>query len=1258
MQDLFVLKKAHLDVESEMVRNSLAEDLGIAIDRLVVVNRYITQNLTDSEFHDSVFKVFAEKNADEVFFAWGDLLGAADRFIITEFLPGQFNMRADAARECLELIFEKFGARVKSQKIYLLPGTLDKLTEDDLSRIKKYLINPVEMREGSLAVTFEESPENRTMPETYGGFTDLDEAGLAAFHEAKALAMSLADLAAIQAYFKGKGRQIRETELRVLDTYWSDHCRHTTFHTILNEIRFEDEASLEYQTYGDYLALRKDLNREEKPQSLMDLATIGAKYLQAKGKVPDLDLSEEVNACSIKRTIATPEGPKDYLIMFKNETHNHPTEIEPFGGAATCLGGAIRDPLSGRSFVYQAMRVTGAADPTEATADTLPGKLPQKKITTTAARGYSSYGNQIGLAAGTVHEIYHPGYKAKRMEVGAVIGSAPLDHVRRQTPVAGNLVILVGGLTGRDGIGGATGSSKSHDTQSIETSGAEVQKGNAPTERKIQRLMRRNEVKELITRCNDFGAGGVSVAVGELADGLLIDLSAVPTKYKGLNATETAISESQERMAVVIAAENLDRFMAYLAEENLLGTVIAQVTDDRRLVMKWHGQTVCDIDRDFLDSAGAKQYQSVLVKKRGEPTAGEEPGREAAPEGGSFEAKINDMLLDLNNQSQKGLNELFDSTNGCASSVIPFGGLYQDTESSYMAAAIALDKGIAQDSSVMTYGFDPYLAERDQFKGAYLAVVESLGKMAAAGADIANVRLSFQEYFEKLGNDPTKWGKPFKSLLGALKAQLDYEVPAIGGKDSMSGTFNDLSVPPTLISFAVNTMKTDQLIVNTLSGKGSLYLLNSPVKDFAGITLPVPDAFKANCALIRSLNEAGLLTACDSAFRGMYMTLFNMAYGERAGFTLEESSLASIDGFTRQPADFIIAVKTPEGESLVPDALKGEYVHYLGEYNESGLAVIGDFKLSIEDALRVNSEKLGHVFSLNKHPGDLVPEITYPGRSYPPYRGPKIQGRPKALIMVLPGTNCEYDVERAFQKAGAQTSTFIFRNRDKADLQASVAEFTTALASSQILVIPGGFSAGDEPDGSGKFIANVLRNETIQAAVADLLKRRDGLIIGICNGFQALIKTGLVPYGEIREPDESMPLLTNNQAGKHMDTISRVRTASVNSPWLKYVQAGEVYAVPISHGEGRFMADEATMAELIANGQIITQYCDLEGRPTMAAPWNPNGSMLAVEGIVSPDGRVLGKMGHNERWEAGLMKNYRAAFDMQLFQAGVDYFRD
>ncbi len=1228
---VFVSKKKGLDVEALSLGRDLENMLGISLKKIRVYNRYIVSGISGKEFDDSVYTVFAEKNADDAY-PDTDNPGFKGTVLITELLPGQFDMRASAAEDCLNLVTGNFKARVKYQRVI---DFMEDIPEKDFDRIKVYLINKVEMREGSLnfdSSVFTDGMESSAGVPVYEGFITLNDEGLEEFHREHSLAMSLEDLKTVLDYFKKEDRNPTETEIKILDTYWSDHCRHTTFNTVLKDIEIEDPQVQE--AYNRYLEIRKELGRGEKPVTLMDMATIGARYLKHEGIVRDIDESDEINACSIIRDIVNEDGESEkYLIQFKNETHNHPTEIEPFGGAATCLGGAIRDPLSGRAFVYQAMRITGAADPTESVEETLKGKLPQRTITTGAAKGYSSYGNQIGLSAGTVHEVYHPGFKAKRMEMGAVIGSAPYDKVKRLKPEPGDIVLLIGGRTGRDGVGGATGSSKSHDTKSIETSGAEVQKGNAPTERKIQRLMRRDDVKELIKKCNDFGAGGVAVAVGELADGLRINLDKVPLKYSGLTGTETAVSESQERMALLISPDSLEEIKKYLDEENLEYSVIAEVTEEPELIMEYKGKIIADLKRDFLDSAGAQACQNVTAED--DSKTGLNEGLKSSTE--LSEESILSELGSLGSSSQRALNELFDSSNGAATSVLPFGGTYQDTESSYMAARIPMTEGISKDVSVMTFGYDPYLSSENQFRGAYNAVVSSLAKIAVSGAPIEDVRLSFQEYFEKLGTDRIKWGKPMKSLLGALKAQLDYGVPAIGGKDSMSGTFNDISVPPSLISVAVNVTEDKNLITNNLKGNGDLYILKTEYED----GIPEKKSFTANTEELRRLNKEGLLLSADVISLPLISILNRMAMGERCGIKTEVKS----DLLSRDDASFIVEVK------------KGTEVNgiKIGESDlENPYLEINGNRVSKEKAAEVNKSLLGEIFSENRADGETVENLSCTRR---PEIFPKVRTAiPKVLIPVFPGSNCEYDLERAFKKAGGDPEIFIFKNRDSEDIKNSVSEFKKLIEKSHILMLPGGFSAGDEPDGSGKFIGNVLRNEILKEGLEDLLTKRDGLVLGICNGFQALIKVGLVPFGEITEPSEAHPLLTSNVCGKHMDMISRVRISSVNSPWMKHVNVGEIYSVPISHGEGRFAADEKVLENLIEKGQIVTQYCDLSGNATMEAPFNPNGSVLAVEGIISPDGRILGKMGHNERWTDGLYKNYSGNFDMKLFESGIEYF--
>lgn len=1262
--EIFVEKKKGYDTEALNLTKELRENLSLDLN-LRVCNRYLVEGIDEDEFKDSIFKVFAEKNVDNAYFKLEEI-DALEDYIAMELLPGQFDIRAQAAKDCLTLIYGKFDLNLRFTKVLIFNK---KLKDDEKSLISSYLINPVDSRSANLEQSFNKEQKNLNMPKVYDGFINFSDEEINLFHKKLSLAMTTEDLKVIRDYFKSKNRNPNETEIKVLDTYWSDHCRHTTFNTELTEVEFEDENIVEKKSFDRYLALRDKLNRNSKPVTLMDMATIGARYLKKEGISKDIDTSDEINACSIIRKIRTQNGLEDYLIEFKNETHNHPTEIEPFGGAATCLGGAIRDPLSGRAFVYQAMRVTGAADPTEDRSRTLKGKLPQKNICTTALKGYSSYGNQIGLATGTVREIYHDGYKAKRMEVGAVIGSTPYDKVRRLKPLEGDLVVLLGGRTGRDGVGGATGSSKSHDTSSIETMGAEVQKGNAPTERKIQRLMRDNEAKYLIRKCNDFGAGGVAVAVGELADGLIIDLDKVPVKYDGLNSTETAVSESQERMAVVIDEKDLEKFFTILDRENIEGTVIAKVIKDEELIMKWRGETVVRLDRAFLDSAGAKAYQKVKVTNKNDISNDIYSNFNFEKEGNLEKKDIEKMMSSLNNQSQRALNENFDSSNGAGTLVIPFGGRYQDSESSYMASLIPLDKGVSLDASIMTFGFNPVLSEKDQYRGAYMAVVESIAKIAVSGSDIKNIRLSFQEYFEKLNKDDEKWGKPLKSLLGALDAQMDYKLPAIGGKDSMSGTFNSISVPPTLISFAVNTMRSEDLIVNTLIGdeEGTdLYLLKTEEKD----DLPIVESFEENVEEIQRLNKEGTILSCDCSWKNIYMNLINMSLGNRIGFKLNDTlESEKINLTTSKPHYFLVEVK--KGSKV--NGIKIGETNSLNQIEdikriENNIVDLNGVKFTFKEINEILNSRLSKVYNIcsdelndslekieNKEIKENLKNISYTKRGV--LKSKITVENPRVLITVFPGNNCEYDLERAFLKEGAKVKTFVLKNQNIESFNNSIEELTKLIKETNILVIPGGFSAGDEPEGSGKFIANVFRNPKIKNEVMDLLDNRDGLIIGICNGFQALIKLGLVPYGRIMEPNEEMPTLTYNLVGKHMDQMSRVRVASVKSPWMKYVNVGEVYSVPISHGEGRFMAKPEVIEELAENGQILTQYVDLTGNATYEAPFNPNGSSMAVEGITSFDGRILGKMGHNERWCSDIYKNYIDEFDMKIFKAGVDFFR-
>lgn len=1232
MKEILVKKRQGFNTDSINLTKEL-QDGGLLDGSVEILRRYVTEGLSDKEFKDSIYKVFADVNADDVFM---DFASATEgkAYLITELLPGQFDMRANAAEECLRLICGNFQAKVRYQNVLVFDR---ELTADSREKLIKRLINPVEMRLGEVSLNFTDESHEKTMPIRYQGFKDLTEEGLKAFHEDQDLAMSLEDLVCVRDYFKSEDRDPTETEMKVLDTYWSDHCRHTTFNTHLTQVTFEEGTREEKAAFDAYQNLKKDLGRQDRAMTMMEMATIGTKALKKAGLAQDLDESEEINACSIIRQVETKAGKKPMIIQFKNETHNHPTEIEPFGGAATCLGGAIRDPLAGRAYVYQAMRVTGAKDPTEAPEKTLEGKLPQATISKEAARGYSSYGNQIGLAAGVVHEVYHPGFVAKRMEVGAVIGCAPVDAVDRRVPEPGDVIVLAGGRTGRDGVGGATGSSKSHDTSSMESSGAEVQKGNAPSERKLQRLMRKDEARRLIKRCNDFGAGGVSVAVGEIADGLVVDLDKVPLKYAGLTATETAVSESQERMAFCLNESDWQEFKGYLDEENIEGTIIATVTEDPRLIMTWQGEKVVNLSRDFLDSAGATQKQTVNV------TASDQ----ALPAESDFSvAKLEEKLSDLNHQNQRSLHEMFDSTNGCATVTLPYGGRLQRTEANHMAALIPVDDEVSTDASLMTFGYNPYLAQADPFKGAYYAVLESLAKLAAAGGGIKDSYLSFQEYFEKLGQDPAKWGLPVKALLGALKAQLEFKAPAIGGKDSMSGTFNDLSVPPSLLSFAVNTMASDKILQNVLTGQGDLYQLvcQSPALEEA-------EEFLAMADFICQANDMGYLTAADACHQGAILTLINMAYGNQAGFQVDLAG-----PFDYAPQNFLLEVASDKSQALENLAQDlGVSLAKIGRSDLTGDLTINGESYSLEKAWNLANQRLAPVFKENKKEGETLAELAFEGS---PLILPEslTHAKPRALITVFPGTNCEYDVQRAFRSAGAETEIFVLKNRDVKELTESIRDLAERIQQSQIVMLPGGFSAGDEPDGSGKFIANVFRNSQVEKAVANLLDERLGLMLGICNGFQALVRLGLLTEGRIVEPREDFPLLTVNTIGRHVDSIVKVRVASNASPWLKYVKPGQVYDVPVSHGEGRFMADEALLKELMDQGRIITQYCDEQGRATMAAPFNPNGSTLAIEGITSPDGRVLGKMGHNERWQPGLFRNYQGNFDMKLFQAGVDYF--
>lgn len=1259
---VFVEKKAGFNVESQILLKDFKDNLGIeALEDVRVLNKYILGDMEEEQYVRTVNTILSEAPVDRVYEENFEI-GQDEIAFGVEYLPGQYDQRADSASECIMLLTEEEKVPVKSSKVLILKGNLN---QEEINKIKSYYINPVDSREVSpLSKVLEENLEEPNEVEILNGFLGLNEEGLKNFHREKSLAMSLEDLKLIRDYFKSEDRNPTITEIKVIDTYWSDHCRHTTFETIIKDVYIEEGKYSEpikkaYEDYKNSRAYVYGENLNNKEVKLMDLATIAMKELRKRGKLDDLDVSEEINACSINIEIETDKGTEEYLLMFKNETHNHPTEIEPFGGAATCLGGAIRDPLSGRSYVYQAMRVTGSADPTVEICETLKGKLPQRKITLGAAHGYSSYGNQIGLATGQVSEIYHPNYAAKRMEVGAVIAATPKENVIRLEPSKGDIVILLGGRTGRDGIGGATGSSKEHTEESINQCGAEVQKGNAPTERKIQRLFRNKEVAQMIKRCNDFGAGGVSVAIGELCRGIDIDLNKVPKKYEGLDGTELAISESQERMAVVISSENADRFIKLSEEENLEATIVAEVTDTDRLIMNWKDKTIVDIKRSFLDTNGAKQEISLKVK---------------SPSVYPYEVKNFDVkeewlksLRNLNVCSQKGLIERFDSTIGGGTVLMPLGGKYQLTPAEGMAAKIPVLGGESKDASLMTYGFNPYLGVWSPFHMAFYSVIESVTKIAAMGGDYKKVRLTFQEYFEKLLRDEEKWGKPFAALLGAYKAQMDLGLPAIGGKDSMSGSFGELNVPPTLVSFAVGLEKASRIISPEFKNIGSTLVLMKGEKLEDG-TLEM-EGFKNNLEkLYELIGEEKVVSAYSLKFGGVSEGITKMSLGNRIGAILNNISKEELFGFNY--GSLILEVK--EGVNL-EDEFKGTNYKVIGSTIKDGVIKCEeyDFEVSLEELEKAYEEKLEYVFkSKTEDKEECVSDLINNDKdganildNGQMHIEEKLKSKitrvekPRVVIPVFPGTNCEYDCRRAFEKEGAEVSEVIIRNLNKEALIDSINMLKKEIDKSQIIMLPGGFSAGDEPDGSAKFIATIFRNPKIKDSVMKLLNERDGLILGICNGFQALIKLGLLPYGKIIDIEEDMATLTYNNINRHMSSIVRTKITSKKSPWFNEVSLGEVHSIPISHGEGRFVAPEALIKELVENDQIATQYVDLEGNMAMNMPYNPNGSSLAIEGIISRDGRILGKMGHSERIGDNLYKNIPGEFDQKLFKSGVDYFR-
>ena len=1257
VERVYVEKRPGFDGEARHLLGELRDVMGLAgLTGVRVVNRYDVEGLSRELFEACVPTVFSEPQADTASFEPPAADGAA--MFAVEYLPGQFDQRADSASECIQLISQGERPTVRSAKVYLLEGDL---SPEDVAAAKRHLINPVEAREASMGLpgTLALEQPNPQPVEVLEGFCAMGEADRTAFIAERGLAMDEADLAFCQAYFAEEGRPPTITELKMIDTYWSDHCRHTTFGTELTDVEIAD-ANVQ-EAFDRYLELRRELGREGKPVCLMDMGTIGARYLKSTGQLTGLDESEEINACTVRVKVDVRGEDQDWLYLFKNETHNHPTEIEPFGGAATCVGGAIRDPLSGRAYVYQAMRVTGAADPLAPVSETLPGKLPQRKLVTTAAAGYSSYGNQIGLATGQVNELYHPGYAAKRMEIGAVVGATPADHVRRETPAPGDVVVLLGGRTGRDGIGGATGSSKSHTLESMETCGAEVQKGNAPVERKIQRLFRRGDACRMIKRCNDFGAGGVSVAVGELADGLQINLDAVPKKYEGLDGTELAIAESQERMAVALAPHDVDAFIALAHEENLEATPIAVVTEEPRVRMDWNGERIVDVSRAFLASNGAPKAQDVAVAAGGTWEAPAAWGHAGDPLAERLEA----VLTDLNVASNKGLAERFDSTIGAATVLMPFGGQHQLTPSMAMVAKMPVD-GETTTCSGLAWGFNPYLSSANQYQGAYLAVVESVAKLVAAGFRREDAYLTFQEYFEKLRDEPGRWGRPVASVLGALMAQLDLGVGAIGGKDSMSGSFEALDVPPTLVSFATAVGPVSRVTSPEFKGAGHrvLCLAPAPAEDAAGAGGLVPDAASLRAVLdaVEALVGAGdALAVSTPGYGAGAEALFKMCVGNGLGVALAPT-FATDALFT--PAYGSFFVELADG-AAVPEVGANAAVGVIGETTTAFALVAGDLEVALAPLQEAWEARMEPVFPYRTPAAEraelpTVPQVSYTEGVGAAYHGPALlgeAGKPRVIIPVFPGNNCEFDSARAFERAGARASTLVVNNLTPAAVTESTEALVRAIGESQIVMIPGGFSGGDEPDGSAKFITAFFRAPAVTEAVRDLLQRRDGLMLGICNGFQALVKLGLVPFGDIRPMDEECPTLTFNSIGRHQSRLVRTRVASNLSPWFSACEVGDIHTVAISHGEGRFVAPPAVLDALVAGGQVATQYVDAAGTPSMDLAVNPNGSLLAIEGITSPDGRVLGKMGHSERRGEGLYKNVPGNRWQPLFEGGVGYFR-
>ena len=1241
---IFVEKKEGYNVSAKKTTADIKNVVGINVDEVREFIRYDIEDLDEEVYAKAKTTIFSEQPVDNLYEELPDLKGY--KLLVVEYLPGQYDQRADSAMQCVQLLSMAKRPLIKCAKLYAIKGA----DEKGFEKIKKYIINPVESREGSMEIpaTLEQEVQlNLTVP-VIEGFIDMSDEQIAEYHKKTGFAMSKEDLAFVRDYFKGEKRNPTESEIKVIDTYWSDHCRHTTFATELTDIKIDSNNPHVQKALDLYRGLYEEFNskREDKYPCLMDIATIAVKKLKKEGKLDNLDVSDEINACSVEVDVDVDGKPQKWLIMFKNETHNHPTEIEPFGGAATCLGGAIRDPLSGRTYVYQAMRVTGSGDPTQDISTTLKGKLPQRVITKTAAAGYSSYGNQIGLSTGLVAEMYHENYRAKRLETGYVIAGAPKENVVRRKPVKGDIIVLLGGETGRDGCGGATGSSKAHTEKSVEVCGAEVQKGNPPTERKIQRLFRNKEVAQLIVKCNDFGAGGVSVAIGELADSLDIYLDKVPKKYEGLSGTELAISESQERMAVVLDKNDVEKFIEFSAKENLQATAVAEVTDNGRMRMFYAGNVIVDLKRKFLDTNGVKQRQNAHVDdnvsdymdKLNEKT-------EQLFDKGEFDQAVLSELSRLNVCSTKGLGEMFDGTIGAASVLMPFGGKYQLTPAIAMASKPPVE-GFTDTATVSTYGCSPQLMTSSPFTGAIYSILLSLSKQVACGVDVKTVRLSLQEYFKRLNQDADRWGQPLAALLGALYAQIGFGVGAIGGKDSMSGTFEHIDVPPTLISFAMGIHKASKIITNTFdykSGAKNIWHIAIPkdeygIPDFAK-TLALYDAIKDECASgkIKAINvvEEG----------GVVASVFKACMGNKEGTDWNE---LSEDLFAPAFGDFVVLAdeigKLQEFDAQLVAVLNGTHT-----------ADLCGKELKMDVAAQSFEGTLDNVFPTTAPASGEVQNLIFCARKQPHVARNIV--KPQVFIPVFPGTNCEYDTARAFERAGAKANILVIKNRSSKDIEDSAKEIVKALSQSQIIAFPGGFSGGDEPDGSGKFIATTFKNPRIAEAVMELLYKRDGLALGICNGFQALIKLGLVPYGDIREQTPQAPTLTFNNISRHVSTMVNIRIATNKSPWLSKVHVDDVFTVPVSHGEGRFVASKEELDKIIKNGQVATQYVDMTRNATMQSPFNPNGSMYAIEGIISPDGRVLGKMGHSERFDKDLYKNVEGNYDMKLDESRVDYFK-